>query len=248
MLLTVAIPSLLAADYALVTDVSQLQDGKKVIITNADATYGLGEQKTNNRTAVALTKNGNLITVDGTTNAAVTVLTLGQLDDGKYTFFDEGKGYLYAASSEKNYLKTQTTLDANGKCTIVIANGVATIKFKGSNKKNWLRYNSSSKLFSCYSSGQNDVAIYQYVPAAVADPVITVADGPYFVGDEVNVTLSCDDTDATIHYTTDGTEPTAETTTTGTSGTSIVLNPAAAGSVTHYQGNCSEEWKNKLCG
>ena len=154
MLLTVAIPSLLAANYALVTDVSQLQDGKKVIITNAGASHGLGAQNTNNRTAVALTKNNNndLITVDGTTNATVTVLTLGQLD-GKYTFYDESNsGYLYAASSVSNYLRTQETLDANGKCTIAIENNVATIKFQGTNKRNLLRYNSSNKLFSCYSS------------------------------------------------------------------------------------------------
>ena len=222
----------MATDFKLVTDVSGLEVGKKVIITNADASYGLGVQNSNNRKAVALTKNDNLITVDGTTNAAVTVLTLGQ-SDGKYTFFDEGKGYLYAASSSSNYLKTQTTLNDNGKCTIAIKNNVATIKFQGSNTRNLLRYNSSNKLFSCYGSGQNDVAIYQeYVSAAVADPVITVADGTYFVGDKVNVTLSCEDADATIHYTTDGTEPTAETTTTVTSGTSIVLNPAAVGIVT----------------
>ena len=219
----------MATDFKLVTDVSGLEVGKKVIITNADASYGLGVQNSNNRKAVALTKNDNLITVDGTTNAAVTVLTLGQ-SDGKYTFFDEGKGYLYAASSSSNYLKTQATLNDNGKCTIAIVNNVATIKFQGTNKNNWLRYNSSSTIFSCYSSGQKDVAIYQeYVPAAVADPVITVANGTYFVGDEVTVTLSCSEADATIHYTTDGTVPTAETTTTVTS---FVLKPTAAGSVT----------------
>ena len=200
-----------------------------MIITNADASYGLGVQNSNNRKAVALTKNDNLITVDETTNKNVTVLTLGQ-SDGKYTFFDEGKGYLYAASSSSNYLKTQATLSDNGKCTIAITNNVATIKFQGSNTRNLLRYDSSNKLFSCYGSGQQDVAIYQeYVPAAVADPVITVTDGTHFVGDDVNVTLSCDDAEATIHYTTDGTEPTAET---PTKGTSFVLNQTEAGSVT----------------
>ncbi len=221
----------MATDFKKVTDVSELEVGKKVIITNADASYGLGGQATSNRTAVGLTKNDDLITVDGTTNATVTVLTLGKSGE-LFTFYDANKsGYLYAASSSKNYLKTQKTLDDNVKCTIAIANGVATIKFQGDYTHNWIQYNpnNGSPIFSCYLNAQQDVAIYQeYVPAAVADPVITVADGPYFVGDEVNVTLSCEDADATIHYTTDGTEPTAETTTTGTS---IVLNPAAAGSV-----------------
>ena len=230
MLLTVAIPSLMATDFKKVTTVEDLQVGKKVIITNTDASQGLGAQGKNNRSAANVIPNGDLITVDENTNADVTVLTLGK-SDGKFTFYDQANnGYLYAASSSSNYLKTQTTLNDNGKATIVFSDGVPTIQFKGSYTRNLLRYNSTSTLFSCYSSGQQDVAIYQeYVPAAVADPKITVTDGTYFVGDDVNVTLSCEDAEATIHYTTDGTEPTAET---PTKETSFVLNQTEAGSVT----------------
>ena len=191
MLLTVAIPSLMATDFKKVTTAEDLQVGKKVIITNTDASQGLGAQASNNRSAATVTPNGDLITVDKTTNAAVTVLTLGE-SDGKYTFFDEANnGYLYAASSSSNYLKTQSALNDNGKCTIAIANGVATIKFQGTNKRNWIRYNpnNGSPIFSCYRSGQNDVAIYQeYVPAAVAAPTVSLAAGTNYEAEKLTIT------------------------------------------------------------
>ena len=181
----------MATDFKKVTDVSELEAGKKVIITNADASYGLGGQATSNRTAVGLTKNDDLITVDGTTNATVTVLTLGKSGE-LFTFYDaNNSGYLYAASSEKNQLKTQSALNDNGKCTIAIANGVATIKFQGTNKRNWIRYNpnNGSPIFSCYRSGQNDVAIYQeYVPAAVAAPTVSLAAGTYYEAQKLTIT------------------------------------------------------------
>ena len=230
MLLTVVIPSLMARDYKLVTSADELESGKYVIITNSGATVGLSTtQNSNNRGQADITKNADgLITVDESKNSDVQQLLLGD-SDGKYTFYT-GSGYLYAASSKSNHLKTQTTLDDNSKAEITFAKGVPTIKFTGTNTRNLLKYNSSSKIFACYASGQGDVAIYQeYVPAAVADPVITVAERTYFVGDAVNVTLSCEEADVTIHYTTDGTEPTAETPTTGTS---VTVTPTKVGSVT----------------
>ena len=59
-------------------------------------------------------------------------------------------------------MRTQKTLDDNGSWSIEIAeNGVATIKAQGTNTRNWLQYNSSSKLFSCYEKAQADVALYR---------------------------------------------------------------------------------------
>ena len=55
-------------------------------------------------------------------------------------------GYLYAASSSNNSLKTETTLTNNSSWEITINNGVATVKSKGSNSKNLLRYLCESKL------------------------------------------------------------------------------------------------------
>ena len=75
-----------------------------------------------------------------------------------WTFAVDG-GYLYAASSSSNHLKTQATNDANGEWTISISSGVASITAQGTNTRNQLKNNGD--LFSCYASGQTDVSIYK---------------------------------------------------------------------------------------
>ena len=76
--------------------------------------------------------------------------------------FNDGTGYLYASSSQKNYLNTEDVLDANGKWAITInADGVASIIAQGANENNNLKWNNSSPRFSCYRSGQKAVSIYK---------------------------------------------------------------------------------------
>ena len=79
--------------------------------------------------------------------------------DGTYALNVDGK-YLAAASSSSNYLKTVTTLDANGSWTITISNELATIKAQGNHTRNTLQYNTGAPRFSCYKSGQKAVTIY----------------------------------------------------------------------------------------
>ncbi len=153
--LTVAVVS--SETWSLVTDASTLAEGDVIVIVAADAAFAMSTtQNNNNRGQAAITKNtDNIVTI---TNE-VQQLTLGA---GKTTgtfSLSTGSGYLYAASSSKNSLRTQTKLDANGFWTITIADNVATIKAQGT--KNWLRYNSSSSIFSCYASGQGAVQIYK---------------------------------------------------------------------------------------
>ena len=143
--------------YTLLKDASALVVGKQIVIVASASNYALGVDKGNNRNAAIITKSSDTVTI----NDEVQIITLeaGTVDS---TFaFNVGNGYLYAASSSSNHLKTKTELDANGSWSITIdANGVATIKAQGTNTKNWLRKNSSSALFACYGSGQNDVSIY----------------------------------------------------------------------------------------
>lgn len=233
----VAIPSLMARDYKLVTSADELQAGKYVIITNSDGSKGLSTtQNKNNRGAAEITKNTDgTVTVDESNNIDVQELLLGEESGNRYSF-NTGAGYLYAASSSSNNLKTQTTLDDNGRATIKFDNLVPTIEFTGKYTRNLLQYNLSSNLFSCYSSRQKDVAIYQeYVAgeeaAAVEKPVIEVAGvQPYFKGDVLSVTIGCETEGAEIYYTTDGTEPTAEN---GTKyeGSAVNVTSAEAGDV-----------------
>ena len=160
LLLTIGIGQAWGADtWTLVKDVSELAAGDEVVIAASGSNYALGTtQNNNNRAAVSITKSGDNITW----TTAVQVLTLKEgTVSGTFAFYT-GSGYLYAASSSSNHLKTQTTNNANGSWKITITSaGVASITAQGTNTKNQLKKNSSSALFSCYSSGQSTVAIYK---------------------------------------------------------------------------------------
>ncbi len=158
----VAEPTTSNAQWILVTDASVLTAGDQIVIVASGYDYALSTtQQTNNRTGVAITKDGNVVEIDD----SVQILTLeAGTVDGTWAF-NTGSGYLYAASSSANHLKTQTTNNANGSFKIEIASsGVATIKAQGTYTRNWMRFNSSNspKLFACYSSGQADISIYKY--------------------------------------------------------------------------------------
>ena len=148
--------------YTLVTDASTLKIGDKVIIAAADEDVAISiTQQTNNRAETSVTKKGNTIINPGK-DVQLFTLEPGTVDN-TYAF-NTGSGYIYAASSKSNWLKTQQTNNNNGSWTITCtATGTATIKANGTNSKNLLKYNSNTtngKIFSCYSSGQSDVAIY----------------------------------------------------------------------------------------
>lgn len=145
--------------YTLVTDVTTLKIGDKVIIAAANANVAISTtQNTSNRAKADVIKKNNTIVNPG---KDVQVFTLEAGTKSDTYAFNTGSGYIYAASSSNNHLKTQQTNDANGSWTIsCTAEGVATIKASGTNSRNLLKYNSSNNLFSCYSSGQSDVTIY----------------------------------------------------------------------------------------
>ena len=186
--------------YALVTDASTLAAGDKILIAYVKGTtkYVLSTtQNANNRAAttdVTLNADGTLTPGD-----AAQVITLEK--DGSNYLFNVGNGYLYAASSSSNYLKTETTADDNAKATISISDGNATITFQGTYTRNVIRYNpntgnNGSPLFSCYASTNTTGSlpqIYREVPI----PTITLAnnsDNASVIeannGKLVNVTLS----------------------------------------------------------
>ena len=159
--------------YELVTSV---EDGGHYIIVGANEEnyFAMGEQNSNNRVAIAVTVTDGII-ANPTVRVCEFEIQEGAIDNT--WAFNTGAGYLYAASSGSNYLRTETTLSDNSSATIVIdeATGVATIKFQGANTRNWMRYNSSSKLFACYASGQQDIYLYQRVgdvPTGIEDTMV----------------------------------------------------------------------------
>ena len=160
--------------YVLVKDASTLAAGDKLLIVG-DGVAMSTAQNTNNRGQVVVT-----IADDAIAEAPATaqIVTLEGEKDAWY--FNVGEdAYLYAASSSKNYLWTDTKENAgdNAKATIEIdgTSGVATVKFQGTYTHNWLRYNSSSNLFACYSSGQQDIYLYRLVEAKTFDVEVSEA-------------------------------------------------------------------------
>lgn len=146
--------------WSLVTDAAYLAAGDEVVIVAKDYNYAMSTtQNGNNRGQAAIVKDPENNTVTVGDGVQIFTLEAGTVA-GSYAF-NTGSGYIYAASSSSNNLKTETTLSANSSWDITIADGIATIKAKGTNTRNWLRYNATNTLFSCYASGQTDVAIYK---------------------------------------------------------------------------------------
>lgn len=146
--------------YKLVTDVAQLKSGSKVIFVGKNGgNYVMANQRTNNWGATAVTIDNQSITMEeGTAYTEFLLTTNGMTYEISYTS-GEKTMYIYAPTSDdNNYLRSQATNDENGKWLITIESGNAELKSSGNNR--YLRYNSSSKLFSSYKSGQNPVSIY----------------------------------------------------------------------------------------
>lgn len=178
-----------AARYELVSDASTLAAGDKIIIVCC--TDGTGNyhrkaisttQNTNNRTSTDITKNA-----DGTISITdkTAVIELGG-ESGKWTFYvtnGSATGYLCAASSSANYLRTNSQIDKNAQAKITIAaSGNATISFQGSYTHNKLLYYPRSEVFSCYETKTDNTRypqIYRCIKVSHdinRDGVLSVAD------------------------------------------------------------------------
>lgn len=151
-----------AESWNLVTDATTLAVGKEIVIVASKSDVALSTtQNGNNRGQASVTKNTTANTVSFGNDVQIITLEEGTVAN---TFaFNVVDGYLYAAggTGSNNYLKTQTNLTLTSSWNITIADDVATIKTADTTvARHTLKYNSSSKLFSCYASGQADVSIY----------------------------------------------------------------------------------------
>lgn len=155
-----------ADEYVLLTDVADLSVGDQIIITSGTdgAVKAISTtQDGNYRAATDIEIASNTITTIPA-NAQIITLETG-MEANTFAFHVEGDvtGYLYAASSSKNYLRTQDNIDGNASWAIDIAeSGVTTIKAQGDYTHNWLLYNNNSNYFSCYgaTSKLQDVYIF----------------------------------------------------------------------------------------
>lgn len=153
------------ADYnwALVKDINEIGSGEWVLIAASGSAVAMSTtQNNNNRPEIAITKAGDALT-------AVETVQIFEIETGSvassYAFkavngATRGQ-YIYAQSSSSNNMRSQSTIDDNASWAISVTEvGVATIIAQGTNTHNKLKYNSNSKMFSAYESGQSAVAIY----------------------------------------------------------------------------------------
>ena len=198
--LTVQGPTTATNRYELVTDASTLAAGDSILIVcNASAYRKIlsTTQNANNRGAVefaSFNEDGTITPINGSA-----IIELGG-EKGNWTLYvtnGETQGYLYAASSNNNYLRTKSSADANAMASISIASeGNATIKFTGTNTRNTIFYNSQNTLFSCYSSSstQKNVQIYRQVKQEISSGDVN-KDGEVSIADItalVNILMSQD--------------------------------------------------------
>ncbi len=172
-----------------VTGTDQLVIGAKYIIVGTDGTdyYAMGIQRNNNRGSNLITVNENSVSVQEASlntdtlenQAFVLTLGAGTTQSSYYTLYDAvNSGYLYAASSSGNQMKTQATNNANGEWNITFNGGVCSIVAEGSTNRNVMQFNKSNspKLFSCYASAtQTAVEIYVDESSLSSDPAMTIA-------------------------------------------------------------------------
>ena len=158
---------------------STITSGKHYIIVNTESSKAMGTQKTNNRDAVDVEITDNTATVNSTDVQELVIY--GPDAKGNYTIYDaKEEGYLYAASSSSNNLKTEKTVDDNARWKITFSDGVASIVAQGTNTRNVMRYNNSNTLFACYSSAsQNPISLYEKDGEATPPESVRVTSAGY---------------------------------------------------------------------
>lgn len=159
--------------YKLVKDIAEVTTNSEVIIVASSAELALSTtQNSNNRGTASITKS-----TDGSGNSIITspgvdvqVLTIKDGNKGGTLALYTGDGYLCAASSSSNYLRTEATLSDNSSWSVAIStsDGEATMLAQGSNTRNYIRCNTSNNptIFSCYAEGSSTgvpVLIYKKV-------------------------------------------------------------------------------------
>ena len=146
-----------AVYYHRAMSVEELTAGKKMLIVNAGDTLAMAAAQKNNFAQVAIAPEDGLLS---DVPAEAIIITIEQ--DSVFALAVEG-GYIYAGTSSSNYLRVQENRDELAEWDITIdENGLATIVCHSSkSKRNTIRYNKQSEIFSAYAAGtQEDVVIF----------------------------------------------------------------------------------------
>ena len=170
-----------------------IESGKRYIIvgsyTSDEETsyYAMGYQKTSNRAGVAISVDGTTATVETEDVYEIVITALDT--EGFYSFYDaRNNGYLYAASSSANQLKTETELDENHNGEWAITDSIVALNSSNRNTMQF-NYNNGTPIFSCYAkASQLPVALYVR-EETTATETIALESGFNWVTINVDITL-----------------------------------------------------------
>lgn len=204
-------------DFVLVTDAGDLVAGNEVIFVSSGSVGSADamstNQATNNRpgTTVNVVAGPKVAATDATQ-----IFTLeGDANGWSFkTVNGDNQGYIYAASSNGNQLKTQASASDNAKATISIgSNGMATIDFQGSNTHNRMRYNpnNGNPIFSCYTSNSTTGSLPYIYQRTAGGPEPSIEVDP----NTINIVIPAGETSE------QGTATVTENNTTGTTSVSV---------------------------
>lgn len=166
-----------------ISSASDLSDGDEIIFVNQAESHACGTtQNENNRTPVPISVSGHSYTYASKDKVQVFVVKINTY--GKYGFHT-GSGYIYSASSENNYLKTNSTAISTSPGTtsawsLSVDNYVCTV----TNSKNTSYYLAfyGTGYFSQYKTSQSKPYIYkkQVVTSVYINAACTDGKGKYY--------------------------------------------------------------------
>lgn len=172
--------------YQLCTSIDDLVENGHYIIANSktdgSANFVSTESNTNNRRVVSSSISNSQVTVEEAESGhEIMVFKLGGSTDA-WTFetknYEGNVGYLHSATSGTSnnlLIDSYETLIDNAKFTISISSGTPTIKANEGNRT-YMRYNTSSTLFSLYStnsgSGQENVYLFKQIEEVAISSII----------------------------------------------------------------------------
>lgn len=143
--------------FSKVNSLSDLAVGDEISIVNEDNQAALSTvQKNNNRGATKI----ELVNEEFVYNENVQLITLAAGKKDNTFAFNVGNGFLYAASSSVNQLKTQASIDDNASWKIDINDSSTSIVAQGTNSRKVFQYNKQNNLFACYGSASQSSYCY----------------------------------------------------------------------------------------
>ena len=156
--------------YEKVTSASSLKAGSQILVGKSDGTYVLGKYASgNNCPALSVTPTDADNIPASALPTGYALLTLSGTV-GSWTLTDQDSK-IYYGTSGANKLQANTTSEDTWTISID-GSGVASMHSNATEDNRYLRKNSGSELFACYTSAQHGISIYM-IPSN--DPAIEVA-------------------------------------------------------------------------